>query len=320
MNSTLSMAPVTFVSNFLMTQVESWFIPLDILGIILLVTAIILAIIFLFIIVLDERCHTSSMILTANICLTEIVCSSNTLAMSIFTLQNDLQQIQYQDSLCIVRGYLSYATCALHNYSYLLSAIYRYMAIVHSTRLVWQSTRRQLLLIGLSWIIAFVFPIPFLFINSIKYNVDNQICQVPLRFSFSIVYAPHCVYIIPVALVMFIYFKLVRYVKEMGKRVTRVNTLSRAQRDLQIVRRTVILIMVLLISGLPYSSFIFLSFANRAPQYHFRIAYVFINFSLAAVMIALFKFTDRLRASVKKIINGRPNMSLRVMTEMHDQI
>ncbi len=127
MNSTLSTAPKTFVNNSLMANVEPWFIPFDILAIIFLISAVTLATTFLFIIILDKTYHTVPMMLTANICLTALVCSSNTLAMSVFTLQNDLQQIQYYDSLCIVRGYLTYVTCALHNYSYLLSAIYRFM-------------------------------------------------------------------------------------------------------------------------------------------------------------------------------------------------
>ena len=124
--------------------------------------------------VLDKKYHTVPMILITNICLTELVCGSNTLAMSIVTLQNDLQQIQYQDSLCIFRGYLSYASCALQSYSYLLSAIYRYMIIVYPARLIWQTARMQILLIILSWIIAFGFPIPFLFTGVIIYDVDDQ--------------------------------------------------------------------------------------------------------------------------------------------------
>jgi hypothetical protein len=297
-----------------MTIVESWFIPLDILAITTLSLAIILAIIFLLIIILDKTCHTVPMILIVNICLTELVCGSNTLAMSIFTLQNDLKQIEYQDSLCIFRGYLSYVSCALYNYSYVVSAINRYMITVYPTRLFWQTAQAPILLISLSWIIAFVFPIVFLFIGSIIYNVDNQICQVPLRLSFSIIYAPHCVYIIPVSLVIFIYLKLVRCVKEMSKRVTLANTSLRLQRELKMVRRIVTLVMILFISGVPYSSFAFLSFANRAPKYHFRIAYVFANSSMLFVMIALFKFTDSLKASLKKFIKPPPNTVIPTMT------
>ncbi len=309
-----STSSVIFANNSSTTKVESWFIPFDILAILCLALPITLAFIFLVIMVLDKKFRTVSMILIANICLTEFVSGSSLLAMNLFTLHNDLQQIQYQDSLCIFRGYLSYASWALHNYSYVLSAFYRCMMSVYSTRLFWQSARAQIWLIILSWIVAFAFPIPLLFTNVIIYNVDNQICQVPFRFSFSIIYITICVFLIPVNLVIFIYIKLVRHVKEVSKRVAPVNTLVRAQNELTMVRRATILVTILFLSGIPYSSFIFLSFANQAPKYHFRIAYVFINFSLAAVMIAVFHFTDSLKTSAKKIICGRPNMVIPTVT------
>ena len=95
--------------------------------------------------------------------------------------------------------------------------------------------------------------------------------------------------------------------KEMSNRVTPANTQHRAQRDFQMLRRTTILIMILFISGFPLSAFIFLSFADRAPNYHFRIAYVFLNGSMLLVMIALYQFTDSLQTAMKKLINLRPN-------------
>jgi hypothetical protein len=307
MNSTFSPVLVIFVNNSATTTVESWFIPLDILASICLILTIILATIFLFLIILDKTCHTVPMILTGNICLTGLICGIVHFSINVFALQNDLKQIQYQDSFCIFRGYLSYASAALHNYSYVSSAIYRYITIVYPTRLFWQSARMQILLIGLAWILAFIFPLLFIFTGEIIYNVDNQICQVPLRFSFSILYAPHFIYIIPVNLVIFIYLKLVRYVRGMNQRVTPANTLSRAQRDLKMVRRIVILIHILFIAGFPLTLFLFLSFANRAPKYHFRIGFIFVDASMLFIMIALFQFTDTLKASARKIINSRAN-------------
>ena len=68
--------------------------------------------------------------------------------MMVFTLQNDLQQIQNGDFMCILRGFLSYALCATHCYSYLLQAVYQYISIIHPTRLFWKSAQTQLCLIG----------------------------------------------------------------------------------------------------------------------------------------------------------------------------
>jgi hypothetical protein len=243
--------------------------------------------------------------LVGNICLTGFICCTTHISIAVFTLQNDLKQIQYQDSLCIFRGYMSYASLALHVYSYVLSAIYQYVSIVYPTRLFWKSVRTQILFIIISWILAFAYPIPVILTGAIIYSVDNQICQVPFRLSFSIIYIPHFIWIIPVNTVVFIYMKLVRYVKRMSERVVLANTLFRAQRDLKMVRRIFILIIIIFISGFPMTFFVLLAFANVAPKYHMRIGFIFVQFSLPCLMVTLFQFTDLLQTSVKNLITGR---------------
>jgi hypothetical protein len=139
--------------------------------------------------------------------------------------------------------------------------------------------RFQFLLICLSWIFGFAYPIAFLFTGQILVTI-------------------------PVFVTIFIYFKLVRYVKQMEKRVTPVNALSRVHREL---KRTVILVTILLTLCFPYAMFIFLSFFIQIPMYHYRIAFVFLDVSHTFVMIALLIFTDSLKTSIMKRINGRPN-------------
>jgi hypothetical protein len=109
---------------------------------------------------------------------------------------------------------------------------------------------------------------------------------------------------------MFIYLKLVRYVHRISRRVTLVNILSRAERDLKMVQRIVIIVTILITLGFPYALFVFISFFISPPKYHFRIAYIFVDVSLAFMMIALFQFTDSLKTSIMKRINGQSNMIL----------
>lgn len=156
------------------------------------------------------------------------------LSMASFTLQNDFRQIIFQDSLCSFRVYASLAT---FNYSYLLQAVIRYVTVVYPTCLFWQTRRVQTLLIIITWILVFVLNIPVILIGEIIYNVDNQICQVPFRFCFSIIYVMSIDYMIPNSIIMLIYYKLVRYVQNMNKRVTTANILSRVQRELRMLRR-----------------------------------------------------------------------------------
>lgn len=287
---------------------ETWFIPLDILAIVCIVLVIILAVLYLFIILLDKTCHTVPMMLVANTCLIALLAGCCILNMCVFTIENDLKQRNYQDPLCIFRAYTAYVSCALFNFSFLLQAVYRYVTIVYPTHFGWQSAKIQALLICLVWIFSFTYPLTFMFTNEIAYNVDNQMCQLPFRFSFSIIYVALCAYIIPVLMIMLIYGKLVRYVREMSRRVTPVNTLLRAQKELQMVRRTVIVVTILVILCFPYALFIGISFFTPPPKYHFRIAYIFADVSILSVMLALFQFTDSLKSPLLKRIRNRSNV------------
>jgi hypothetical protein len=314
MESTTFLFSLSKDTNATIINIQSWFIPLDIICVTSLILAIILAGLFLFIITIDKTCHTVPMMLVANSCLAELIFASNSLGMAVFTLENDLKKIEYQDSLCIFRGYMTYTVCSLQSYSYLLQAIYRYVVVVYPTRLTFQSARFQILLICLTWICGIIYPIPIVFTDQIKYFADSQICQLPLRLSFLTIFNVSYVYMIPMTGIIFIYFHTVRYVKRMSKRVTPINTLSRAQRELKMIYRIVILVSILLVLGLPYTIFVFMGLFNRAPTYDFRIAYTFIDVSLVFVMIALFQFTDPVKTSLMKKINWRPNVIGTIVT------
>jgi hypothetical protein len=97
----------------------------------------------------------------------------------------------------------------------------------------------------------------------------------------------------------------------MNERVTPVNTLFRAKRELKMVHRIVILTIILMIFGVPYMSFIFMSFFVSPPKYHFRIAFIFVDVSLIFMITVLFQFTDPLKESIiKRIRRRRQNMAV----------
>ncbi|CAF1092661.1 unnamed protein product [Adineta ricciae] len=243
------------------------------------------------------------MIHIANSCLATLICASDIYWISICTLRNDLQQIYNEYLLCVFGGYLTYVTCAVLNYSFLLQALYRYVIVIYPSNLFWQSQRCQILFVIVAWAYALIFPITFMFKGEIIYNMHNQICQIPLRLSFTMIFVTMSLYVSPLLLTILIYYRLVRYVYRMNKRIIPVNTLSRAQKELKMVRRTVTLLCTVFIIDFPYALFLFISFFTTPPRYHFRIAYVFINVGLACVIIILFQFTEQLRSSILKIFN-----------------
>jgi hypothetical protein len=48
--------------------------------------------------------------LVTNSCLSALIVGCVTFGMSLFTIQNDLKQIAYEDSLCVIRAYFGYAS------------------------------------------------------------------------------------------------------------------------------------------------------------------------------------------------------------------
>ncbi|CAF4069751.1 unnamed protein product [Adineta steineri] len=274
--------------------------------IISLIIAIGLSICSLLIIIFDTTCHTLPMMLVANSSLTQILFATVLLMMTIFSLENDIKQRYYYDLFCIIRGYLSYASCTAMNYSFLLQAIYRYIIVFYPINLFWQSKRIQMLLVVVTWMFSYIYPFAFIFTGDITYNSSNQLCQIPLHLSFSLLFVIFNGYLGPVVAIQIIYLKLVRYVKEISKQaITTRNNLPRIRRELKMVRRIVTITAILVILGLPYTSFLFMSFFTEPPTYYYRISSIFTNPSLIFIMIALFQFTDPLKSFVLRKINFR---------------
>ena len=294
----------TFGNNSLnITDLEPWYIPMDILRMTCTIITIIICLICLGLIISKRTPRTVPMMLVTNTCLGEFICVCTALSLVSFTLNNDFKQIKYQDSFCIFRAYINYSMTVIQNHSYNHQAIYRYVTVVYPSRISWQSRRLNLCLIILTWIFGFVAFLPFLFPNWIIYNIENQICQSPIQFSFSIIYIALIIYMIPNMILNIVYMKLVRYVHQMNKRVTPANIISRAERELKMVKNIVTISTILVILGLPYAIFILMSFFTNIPKYHFRIAFIFIDISTTAVIIALFKTTDPIKTTAKQIIN-----------------
>lgn len=291
-------------------ETQSWFIPFDVLMILSTALTVLANIIFILIIIIDRACHTVPMMLIVNTCLTILMFAGIRLTMNAFALHNDLQEIEYQYSSCTYIAYLEYIAYAVQNYSFVQQAFYRYMIVVYPLRFFWQSVKFHLCLIGLIWIFGFTYSLPHILTDEIQYDAPNQICQLSFRLSFVMLYSILIIYSIPMSAIVFIYVKLVRYVKEMSQHIAPVNALSRAQRELKLFQRTVILVSVVVSIGFPYAVFMVMSFFTTPPIYHFRISYIISDVSLPFLMIILFRFTEPLKTSVMKRIDGRTNIVL----------
>ena len=288
------------LENSTIIHIESWFIPLDIIIIIIAALSIILGIIFLLIAATHRTCWTVPMLLNCDSCLEEITFSSILLLMAIFSIQHDLQANIGDASYCKILGMISYAGATGQNYSFLLMALYRYIRVVYPTRLYWQSMRCQLSLVIVKWIFSFGVGLSMYLTDQIVYNINNQICQIPLSLSVPLLATSVILYMAPNFGMVLIYIQLTRYIHRISARTTVANNLFHARRELKLIQRTFILSSTLIFLGVPYMIFVFISFVTEPPKYHFRIAYFSIDFSMLAIVIMMFYFTQQVRDIIRK--------------------
>ncbi|CAF1364055.1 unnamed protein product [Didymodactylos carnosus] len=246
--------------------------------------------------------------LVANSYVIELLLAIDGFSQLLYTLQGDIQQIPYEDSLCLFRGYALYVLSTVHNYSFFLQALYRYLIVVHPNRLRFQSFRFQFFLICVAWIVAFIYPLEFFLRHEVKYDINSQACLLILQVTFSVIYMALCSYTFANTLTVLIYFTLVYHLKQMRKHITPANSLARAQKELNMIRRIIILVLILFTFGIPYMVvFLFIVFDHKI-QHDLRIASIFMDSSIVITTIILIYFTEPLKTSIMKRIKRRTNM------------
>ncbi|CAF1260033.1 unnamed protein product [Adineta ricciae] len=159
-------------------------------------------------------------------------------------------QWNISDVSCRFRAYFAYSGVAAVIYSYLIQAISRFFFSVLSAkyrRLT--SFKTHYILIVCQWIVVFLLTSPSVLTNDIHF-VPNVFCWVPLEHMIHIAYTVFAYYISPIMPVVIIYVYI--YVQVRKTRVNATATSQNSQkRDLDLLRRVVILLGIYLTGGIP---------------------------------------------------------------------
>ena len=165
-----------------------------------------------------------------------------------------------------------------------------YIIVVYPRRLFWQSIPVQGMLVVFSWIFCILSLVPWFLAGYSTYDANNQICLLPFRRSIYVIYNVSIVYLMPLCIIIFIYVNLVRYVHRMDSHNgSSTQTVFQARRELTVVKRIVTIISVLVIFGLPFTFFMFLSFVTTPSKYHYRFSLLSADLFQAVIMIGLFR-------------------------------
>lgn len=121
------------------------------------------------------------------------------------------------------------------------------------------------------------------------------------------IYFALIIFFIPLIMIVFIYFQIVKYMKRNPYSTTNRSTIAgqrRQRSELRLIRRILMLVILLFILGFPYSFFyLVIHFHILSPwPYMPRISYLFITFGQSASMLINLITTDAVRKSLINII------------------
>jgi len=265
----------------------------------------------LFLIIYHRRQNPidANMLLISNNYLSIIFICLLLLDMYSYNLYGDSHSnISFDDRWCYARAYLLYVGFASVYHSYLLQALFRFFRIVLYKNKQLQTIRFISRLVLFQWLIDFVYVIPISLLHLFQYISGYYYCELPSNNVTRLIYSSCVVYFLPILIIEMIYFYILYYIKKTKGQSTLQNRQAN-QRDLIVLRRTIILVAILLIVCLPsvvlyvqywFSGYLYSSFNDLQHS-----TYVFALSILPAISMIL---TPQLR----ELVTARWRQSRRI--------
>jgi hypothetical protein len=264
--------------------------------------ALIVSLIYLVIIIWSQgRNMLTSTLLSSNTFLAALVYSSAHFSIAISVLRSDIAvidgiRIRFNNPFCMSSAFVFYSGCALLYYSYVMQAVQRFSRIVLYDYRWLHEHRIQIFFIILQWFFCILGTfIPLSTTNQLQYDIYMNMCIIPIRSNgWTMYYAIFC-YCIPLIFLAIFYHRLIQYILIVRARVTAClisgSVVIAAQRQLALIRRVIVLVSILTLSGLPYSVFIGMGFWMDPPIYQFRISFLCVDIALASVVCTMFYYS-----------------------------
>jgi hypothetical protein len=195
-------------------------------------------------------------------------------------------------NLCHFIGYMYSVTCCGISWSHAILAINRLCFAIfarHRWLLTYTFAWR---LIAIHWILTFSLPFPLLYFNAYQYQHESRICILTTRQTSTSLTGVLLFYNIPFTSVIIVYILVWFHARRATNAVV-----SRAKRDLAIMRHILALVVIGIVCGHPYMALILLDYLGIATKEWYLLVSVFITLSVTANMCAIFIFNQKLRRS-----------------------
>ena len=306
------------------TQNPLLYIMID--GIVLTCSLIglIVSMIFLATIVKFHRqCFSAVNIIAANIQVAISVSSFINLFSIANVLKGDLFNLFQSDPLCIWRSFFVYTGIANIYYSFVTQSFYGYMRVIYPAKPRFSSVRLIFAMIITQWVLIHGLMLFLPLGNFIQFELNSQMCFVPLS-NYPIIWLMAIfIYMPPFNLISYVYMRLAWFIKSSRTQSSIANTIN-ARRELQLVKRMIIILSIFAVSAAPYSIYAVLAFAkeNLLPIDHYRIITLFNAMALAVASITILLQSSDVRQTIVAYIMRRDTRRVRpsLLTIPHTQI
>lgn len=209
---------------------------------------------------------------------------------------------------CLWRGYLVHGFCCALYDAYGLQAIFRFFRIVFHRRKILHNFYLYRIIIPIEMTTAVIFISPVLIWKIVTYLPSEFYCQTPFVDLPAILYVAGRLYGFPLGILFGTYWYLLRYVRRTTPLADTDDARRRVRnnaRDVIVIRKLLITIIILVFLGLPSIIFLILFICTgNLLAITYRIGWCSVSFSLVFLIMTLIKYTIPLRDTIKKLINN----------------
>ncbi|CAF0805305.1 unnamed protein product [Adineta steineri] len=270
-----------------------------IFGIINWSLALISIIIFVFIflifieIIHEERSNDPSTLLILNTCFSAFLTSLTVVIMIGSNLFHEFLLIDL--NICYICGLL-YDTfeCSIY-YSYCLHAFYRLIRVIYYNRRNFLSYNLYKLLILIQWLLTISLILPTYFFKWYIHLPTEKYCLIPYTNIIGSIYLILFLYSIPLLTIIMIYVLITNHIR--SPTIIRIQERQRNLRDLTVIKRIIVCVLMLVILRFP--TIIFIIFGLITDHLYY-LTYPIVGFVTAICLILIGILTILATNKIKK--------------------
>ena len=255
------------------TTIPYWYLIIDGFTLLSSLIGTIISIVFLLTVTISRKERYSiPNLISSNTQLPIFLLSGITVYSIIRVLHGDLYNVQTFNVLCIWRGYFVYTEIANIFHSFATQSYYRYVRVMYAVQSRYLSMKTLCIMMIIQWTIIHGTMLLLPLGGFIEFDTESQICSVALTRYWTIWLVTAFVYTPPFNVIAFVYIRLAIFSRHSRKRAAGV-TFNNAHRELQLIKRMLILLFIFSVCGAPYSILSMIALFNKdlLPVYHYRI-------------------------------------------------